>query len=100
MDDNRLNRLITGFTPLGFNLFANHDGISYEFRRPETALRFVIRSAEGGVVLLWTKSNDFDLIQPSLIDIFRNIPPDVELKTFSESVDFWQTVEDIVALDT
>ena len=97
MVDGRLNRLITGFSRFGYTLVCNDDrGHFYEFRKPGTALRFVVRGAEGGVVLFWTESDDYDFISPRIGSIIRNMPADVKSESFSDSNKFWRVVADVM----
>lgn len=96
MFNDRLNRLISGFSRFGYKLVCNDDrGHFYEFRKPDTALRFVVRGAEGGVILFWTESDDCDLISPSIGSIIRNMPADVKRESCSDSNKFWRIVADV-----
>jgi len=96
MNNGRLSRLITGFNHFGYRLSSNDDsGHFYEFRKPGTVLRFVVRGAEGGVVLFWTELEDYDLISPRIGNIVRNMPSNVKCESISDSDKFWKIVEDV-----
>lgn len=88
-----LQRLINGFSPFGYSLLENDEdcGIYFEFRKPETALRFAIRGAEGGVILFWTESDAYDL------KIRGPLPVGVKAAGFSDRESFWKTVRDAIA---
>lgn len=91
-------RLINGFSRHGYELYADDNlGMSNEFRKPDTALRFIVKPGEGAMALFWTESTEHDMIRPTLTDIFRNLPKDVDVKTFCGSAEeFWQAVKDVI----
>lgn len=97
MHEARLKRLIDGFDCHEYKLVCHDErGHFYEFRKPDTALRFVVRGIEGGVVLFWTELDDYDLTEARTGKIFQNMPPDVRGGVFSDSLKFWRTVAEVV----
>jgi len=99
MSENPLQeRLINNFAPLGYKLFADDDfGITNEFRKDESDLRFCVRYGEGGVTLYWTSSPEYDLLNANTMKIWKESPQDIQLRTFSGSPEeFWQAVSDII----
>ena len=90
-------RLINGFSPLGYELTASDDmGMNNEFRKAGVALRFIVKPAEGGIVLLSTENPDHSLLAPTLYTLTKNLPTDVEYRTFCGSPsEFWEAVKSI-----
>ena len=84
-------RLITKFAPFGYTLFADDEqGIKSEFRKDGYLLRFAVRLAEGGIVLLWTENQECNLLD-------KNPPPDVGYRSFYKGPEeFWAAVADII----
>lgn len=91
-------RLIKGFSRFGYALHASDSGeVNNEFRKSETALRFVVMPAEGGVILLSTESPVHDLLNSTLRETLRDLRQEVDIQSFCGSPDeFWQAVEEII----
>jgi len=93
-----LDRLVPGFTPLGFNLFDfDASNRSFEFRKPDNPLRFIVCYCEGGAVLFWTELEEYDLLSKKLGYLLRNMPAGVKSASFENRNRFWKVVNDVVA---
>lgn len=84
-------RLEAGFNPLGYHFAGFNDfAITFEFRKPESPLRFGVKYAEGGVLLLWTEDKDRDLLDGNIQQTGVNV------ESFCGSPEeFWRAVKDL-----
>lgn len=92
------HRLITGFAPFGFSLVATDDWTIYEFKKPDSAMRFIIKGGEGGVFLIWTELEEFNFMSVEKYEFFINIPDGISCDSFSDSEEFWQKISDLVGV--